>query len=119
MCVCLDEDSEPLQKKMRLSSEEQDDLDAAEFSVVTLPSEKNTLYIISQTQCETCTFKEALFCFFGVSLSCSVFYRFVCMSEKGLKSKVPEHSDIIRRSYWLALQHIVRDRLRGGTCLSC
>ncbi|KAK5936150.1 hypothetical protein CgunFtcFv8_027773 [Champsocephalus gunnari] len=41
-CPHNDEDSEPLQKKMCLSSEEQDDSDAAEFAVVTLPSEKNT-----------------------------------------------------------------------------
>lgn len=39
MCVCVDEDSEPLQKKLRLSTEEQEDSDTPQFSVVTLPSE--------------------------------------------------------------------------------
>ena len=39
----------------------------------------------------------------------------------GLRCLLPEHSDITTehsRSYWLALQHIVRDRLKGGTSLS-
>uniref|UniRef100_A0A3B5ALL1 Cyclin-D-binding Myb-like transcription factor 1 n=1 Tax=Stegastes partitus TaxID=144197 RepID=A0A3B5ALL1_9TELE len=46
--LCADEDSEPLQKKLRLSADEQDDSDAPQFSVVTLPSE--TLYFF------TCSF---------------------------------------------------------------
>uniref|UniRef100_A0A671YH50 Cyclin-D-binding Myb-like transcription factor 1 n=1 Tax=Sparus aurata TaxID=8175 RepID=A0A671YH50_SPAAU len=38
-CPPNDEDSEPLQKKLRLSTDEQDDTDTPQFSVVTLPSE--------------------------------------------------------------------------------
>ncbi|KAK1906879.1 Cyclin-D-binding Myb-like transcription factor 1 [Dissostichus eleginoides] len=50
VCVCLDEDSEPLQKKMHLSSEEQDDSDPAEFSVVTLPmSESDEGFEVTMT----------------------------------------------------------------------
>lgn len=44
LCVFVDEDSEPLQKKLRLSSEEQEDSDTPQFSVVTLPSETHTLF---------------------------------------------------------------------------
>uniref|UniRef100_A0A3Q1F5W5 Cyclin-D-binding Myb-like transcription factor 1 n=1 Tax=Acanthochromis polyacanthus TaxID=80966 RepID=A0A3Q1F5W5_9TELE len=40
-CPPNDEDSEPLQKKLRLSTEEQDDSDTPQFSVVTLPMSEN------------------------------------------------------------------------------
>ncbi|XP_008289873.1 cyclin-D-binding Myb-like transcription factor 1 [Stegastes partitus] len=40
-CPQTDEDSEPLQKKLRLSADEQDDSDAPQFSVVTLPMSEN------------------------------------------------------------------------------
>lgn len=40
--VCADEDSEPLQKKLRLSPDVQDESDEPQFSVVTLPSETHT-----------------------------------------------------------------------------
>ncbi|XP_051247699.1 cyclin-D-binding Myb-like transcription factor 1 isoform X3 [Dicentrarchus labrax] len=40
-CPPNDEDSEPLQKKLRLSADEQDDSDAPQFSVVTLPMSEN------------------------------------------------------------------------------
>ncbi|AWO98346.1 putative cyclin-D-binding Myb-like transcription factor 1 [Scophthalmus maximus] len=36
-CPATDDDSEPLQKKLRLSTEEHDDSDTPQFSVVTLP----------------------------------------------------------------------------------
>ncbi|KAI9545239.1 hypothetical protein NQZ68_038269, partial [Dissostichus eleginoides] len=49
-CPHNDEDSEPLQKKMHLSSEEQDDSDPAEFSVVTLPmSESDEGFEVTMT----------------------------------------------------------------------
>ncbi|XP_023141357.2 cyclin-D-binding Myb-like transcription factor 1 isoform X3 [Amphiprion ocellaris] len=40
-CPPNDEDLEPLQKKLRLSTEEQDDSDTPQFSVVTLPISEN------------------------------------------------------------------------------
>uniref|UniRef100_A0A4W6BSJ6 Cyclin-D-binding Myb-like transcription factor 1 n=1 Tax=Lates calcarifer TaxID=8187 RepID=A0A4W6BSJ6_LATCA len=40
-CPPNDEDSEPLQKKLRLSTEEQEDSDTPQFSVVTLPMSEN------------------------------------------------------------------------------
>ncbi|XP_038583844.1 cyclin-D-binding Myb-like transcription factor 1 isoform X2 [Micropterus salmoides] len=40
-CPHNDEDLEPLQKKVRLSTEEQDDSDTPQFSVVTLPISEN------------------------------------------------------------------------------
>ncbi|KAI3367061.1 hypothetical protein L3Q82_009261 [Scortum barcoo] len=40
-CPPNDEDSEPLQKKLRLSTDEQDDSDTPQFSVVTLPMSEN------------------------------------------------------------------------------
>uniref|UniRef100_A0A3Q1J7H5 Cyclin-D-binding Myb-like transcription factor 1 n=1 Tax=Anabas testudineus TaxID=64144 RepID=A0A3Q1J7H5_ANATE len=40
-CPPSDEDSEPLQKKLRLSSEEQEDSNTHQFSVVTLPMSEN------------------------------------------------------------------------------
>ncbi|GAA6218737.1 cyclin-D-binding Myb-like transcription factor 1 isoform X2 [Lates japonicus] len=40
-CPPSDEDSEPLQKKLRLSTEEQEDSDTPQFSVVTLPMSEN------------------------------------------------------------------------------
>ncbi|XP_044042011.1 cyclin-D-binding Myb-like transcription factor 1 isoform X2 [Siniperca chuatsi] len=40
-CPHNDEDSEPLQKKLRLSTEEQEDSDTPQFSVVTLPMSEN------------------------------------------------------------------------------
>ncbi|XP_029283897.1 LOW QUALITY PROTEIN: cyclin-D-binding Myb-like transcription factor 1 [Cottoperca gobio] len=40
-CPPNDEDSGPLQKKLRLSTEEQEDLDTPQFSVVTLPMSEN------------------------------------------------------------------------------
>lgn len=40
-CPPNDEDSEPLQKKLRLSTDEQDDTDTPQFSVVTLPMSEN------------------------------------------------------------------------------
>lgn len=42
LCVSVDEDCEPLQKKLHLPSDEQDDADSHQFSVVTLPSEAHT-----------------------------------------------------------------------------
>ncbi|XP_070847606.1 cyclin-D-binding Myb-like transcription factor 1 [Chaetodon trifascialis] len=49
-CPPNDEDSEPLQKKLRLSTDEQDDLDAPQFSVVTLPmSENNEGFEVTMT----------------------------------------------------------------------
>ncbi|XP_034433629.1 cyclin-D-binding Myb-like transcription factor 1 isoform X1 [Hippoglossus hippoglossus] len=40
-CPANDEDSEPLEKKLRLSTEEQDDAGVPQFSVVTLPISEN------------------------------------------------------------------------------
>ncbi|XP_028254154.1 cyclin-D-binding Myb-like transcription factor 1 [Parambassis ranga] len=40
-CPANDEDSEPLQKKLRLSTEEQEDSETPQFSVVTLPMSEN------------------------------------------------------------------------------
>lgn len=40
--MSVDEDCEPLQKKLHLPSDEQDDADSHQFSVVTLPSEAHT-----------------------------------------------------------------------------
>ncbi|XP_035533946.1 cyclin-D-binding Myb-like transcription factor 1 isoform X1 [Morone saxatilis] len=40
-CPPNDEDSEPLQKKLRLSADEQDESDTPQFSVVTLPMSEN------------------------------------------------------------------------------
>ncbi|XP_071370980.1 cyclin-D-binding Myb-like transcription factor 1 [Centroberyx affinis] len=40
-CPPNDEDSEPLQKKLRLTTEEQEDSDTPQFSVVTLPMSEN------------------------------------------------------------------------------
>ncbi|KAG7496250.1 cyclin-D-binding Myb-like transcription factor 1 [Solea senegalensis] len=40
-CPHNDEDSEPLEKKLRLSTDEQDDSDTPQFSVVTLPMSEN------------------------------------------------------------------------------
>ncbi|KAM7378468.1 hypothetical protein PAMA_013398 [Pampus argenteus] len=40
-CPPHDEDSEPLQKKLRLSTDEQEDSDPPQFSVVTLPMSEN------------------------------------------------------------------------------
>ncbi|CAJ1054630.1 cyclin-D-binding Myb-like transcription factor 1 [Xyrichtys novacula] len=40
-CPPTDEDSEPLQKKLRLSTDEHEDSDAPQFSVVTLPMSEN------------------------------------------------------------------------------
>ncbi|KAM9335069.1 cyclin-D-binding Myb-like transcription factor 1 [Symphorus nematophorus] len=40
-CPPNDEDSEPLQKKLRLSTDEQEDSDTPQFSVVTLPMSEN------------------------------------------------------------------------------
>ncbi|XP_031715084.1 cyclin-D-binding Myb-like transcription factor 1 isoform X2 [Anarrhichthys ocellatus] len=49
-CPPHDEDSEPLQKKLRLSTEEQDDLDTPQFSVVTLPmSESDEGFEVTMT----------------------------------------------------------------------
>ncbi|XP_063761475.1 cyclin-D-binding Myb-like transcription factor 1 isoform X2 [Eleginops maclovinus] len=49
-CHHNDEDSEPLQKKLRLSSEEQDVSDAPQFSVVTLPmSESDEGFEVTMT----------------------------------------------------------------------
>lgn len=45
MTVCPDEDSEPLQKKLRLSTEEQDDSETPQFSVVTIPSETHSVLV--------------------------------------------------------------------------
>ena len=52
VCVCVDEDSEPLEKKLRLSSDEQED--APQFSVVTLPSETNTCFTSSLIDSSVC-----------------------------------------------------------------
>ncbi|XP_068558667.1 cyclin-D-binding Myb-like transcription factor 1 isoform X2 [Cebidichthys violaceus] len=49
-CPPHDEDSEPLQKKLRLSTEEQDDSDPPQFSVVTLPmSESDEGFEVTMT----------------------------------------------------------------------
>ncbi|XP_074481635.1 cyclin-D-binding Myb-like transcription factor 1 isoform X2 [Sebastes fasciatus] len=49
-CPPNDEDSEPLQKKLRLSSEEQEDSDTPQFSVVTLPmSESDEGFEVTMT----------------------------------------------------------------------
>ncbi|KAM6896640.1 cyclin-D-binding Myb-like transcription factor 1 isoform 1-T1 [Lycodopsis pacificus] len=49
-CPPHDEDSEPLQKKLRLSAEEQDDSDTPQFSVVTLPmSESDEGFEVTMT----------------------------------------------------------------------
>ncbi|XP_034019138.1 cyclin-D-binding Myb-like transcription factor 1 isoform X2 [Thalassophryne amazonica] len=39
--VCVDDNSEPLRKKLRLSKEKREDLDTSQFSVVTLPISEN------------------------------------------------------------------------------
>uniref|UniRef100_A0A3P8TXG6 Cyclin-D-binding Myb-like transcription factor 1 n=1 Tax=Amphiprion percula TaxID=161767 RepID=A0A3P8TXG6_AMPPE len=44
------EDLEPLQKKLRLSTEEQDDSDTPQFSVVTLPSESWFVQILQEDE---------------------------------------------------------------------
>ncbi|XP_041819969.1 cyclin-D-binding Myb-like transcription factor 1 isoform X2 [Chelmon rostratus] len=49
-CPPNDEDSEPLQKKLRLSTDEQEDSDTPQFSVVTLPmSENNEGFEVTMT----------------------------------------------------------------------
>ena len=56
-CVCADEDSEPIQKKLRLCTEEQRDSESPQFSVVTLPSEPFNISVsdsVSLFRCLCC-----------------------------------------------------------------
>ncbi|XP_030576141.1 LOW QUALITY PROTEIN: cyclin-D-binding Myb-like transcription factor 1 [Archocentrus centrarchus] len=57
-CPPNDEDSEPLQKKLRLSTDEQENSDTAQFSVVTLPTQTSSGQFpvhayMSETQAES------------------------------------------------------------------